>query len=177
MSTNEALQQAEFSLVVPCKQYQNSYHHYITALGDEERYPFPLDFEYADFSAMLRKVHDFAAGRSLPENMVPSSTFWLVKQGEIVGVTNLRHYLNDSIRHIGGHIGLSIKPTLRGQGLSKILLNMTLHQANELGIKQVHVHCYESNMASAKMIESCGGVLDSTVSLNDNQSVCRYVIY
>jgi predicted acetyltransferase len=42
-------------------------------------------------------------------------------------------------------------------------------------IKEVHIHCYRDNLASAKMIEACGGILDSEV-LAEGQVVLRYVV-
>jgi len=32
-----------------------------------------------------------------------------------------------------------------------------------MGINEVHIHCYCNNLASAKMIEACGGGMDSEV--------------
>lgn len=95
----------QLQLVLPDKQYEKSYRDYIHELGDEERYPFPLDFEYADFQKLLRRLEDFRAGINLPEGFVPSTTYWLVQGSDLVGVSNLRHYLNDRIRHAGGTLG------------------------------------------------------------------------
>src|SRR5699024_6384803 len=107
---------------------------YILELGDEERYPFPLDFDHSNFEELLSKLDKFRKGKDLPDGYVPASTFWLVDRDEILGVSNLRHFLNDRIRHAGGHIGLGIH-----------LLGLTLQQAYALGITEVHIHCHKVN--------------------------------
>lgn len=162
-------------LIKPKENYQSSYHSYIKELGEEERYPFPLDFDHSDFPAMLGRIKQFELGNNLPAGYVPSSTYWLVDNSEIIGVSNLRHCLNDQLRITGGHIGLGIRPSCRGKKRSIQLLQMTLAKAAAMDIKEVHIHCYRENLASAKMIEACGGVLDSEV-LADGHTVLRYVV-
>ncbi|RUO31877.1 GNAT family N-acetyltransferase [Aliidiomarina sedimenti] len=162
-------------LVLPHANYEQSYRDYIAELGDEERYPFPLDFDHSDFAELLAKVERFRNGTDLPDGFVASTTYWLVDGDEIVGVANLRHYLNDRIRHAGGHIGLGIRPARRGHGLGSLLLKLTLEKAFERGINPVHIHCHKHNEASAKMILANGGVLQS--ELNENGEVVqRYVV-
>lgn len=166
------------SLIKPCVEYEASYRAYISELGDEVRYPFPLDFDASDFGALLNRLADLEAGINLPDGRVPSSTYWLVEDGEIVGISNLRHFLNDELRHCGGHIGLGVRPLQRGQGLGVRLLQLTVDQARQIGIPEVHVHCYRWNEASARMIERCGGMLDSEVIKDQSGEVVRrYVIH
>lgn len=162
-----------FQLILPRLEYESSYGDYIRELGDEERYPFPLDFEHGDFAALLRRLDDFASGANLPANFVPASTYWLVQGSELVGVSNLRHYLNDRIRHSGGHIGLGVRPSYRGRGLGNLLLSLTIQEARKKGITQIHVHCHKSNTASARMIARNGGVLDSEVSDAGSEDVIQ----
>lgn len=165
------------ALVLPSRDYEHSYHAYIVELGDEERYPFPLDLEHQDFVALLQRLEDFANGVNLPEGFVPSSTFWLVEDGELVGVSNLRHYLNERIRHCGGHIGLGIRPSYRGGGLGNVLMALTMQEAWKLGIDEIHLHCHKENAASARMIVSNGGALHSEVADGEPEEIVqRYVV-
>lgn len=163
------------SLIKPNLKYQDSYQSYIKELGDAERYPFPLDFDHSDFAAMLDRINDFEQGENLPKGYVPSSTYWLIQDDELIGVANLRHELNESLKTAGGHIGLGIRPSHRGQGLSIQLLNMTLEKAKKKGINPVHIHCYQENTVSARLIEACGGELDSEVD-EGGVVVQRYLI-
>jgi len=164
-------------LLQPTQEYERSYRDYIAELGDEERYPFPLDFDHTDFPALLRRLQALAEGKDLPAGYVPSSTFWLVETGELVGVSNLRHCLNQQLRHYGGHIGLGIRPSCRKRGLGKTLLGLTIEEAWRRGICEVHVHCYKGNDASAKMIQRSGGELHSEIAeVEPVKVVQRYIL-
>ncbi len=162
-------------LVKPSKKYQTSYLGYIKELGDEERYPFPLDFAYDDFDALLEKLENFALGKKMPTGYVASTTLWLVENEEILGVTNLRHKLNKQIMFCGGHIGLSIRPSQRGKSLGNKLMNLSIKKLHCMGVNQIHIHCYKSNLKSAKIIMNNGGVLDSEI--NDKEKIVqRYIV-
>jgi predicted acetyltransferase len=163
-------------LVSPCIDFKNSYFSYIEELGNEERYPYPMDLEHANFEALVERLEGYSKGMELPDWLVPNTTFWLVNEGEICGCSHLRHHLNQELEFAGGHIGLGIRPCYRGKGLSKLLLNLTIKKAIDMGIKDVHIHCHQSNMQSRRMIESSGAILLSTIELEEsNQTLLRYV--
>lgn len=162
-------------LVKPTIEYQNSYISYIKELANEERYPFPLDFEYEDFVGLIAKLDGYADGSNVPENRVPSSTFWLIQNDEIIGVTNLRHYLNKEIEFCGGHIGLGIRPSFRGKGIGSFLMAESIKKLHSMGVKVVHIHCYKENLASSAMIIANGGCLISEFS-EQNKVIQRYVV-
>ena len=161
--------------VLPSKTYQQSYREYIEELGDEERYPFPLSFEHEDFDALLAKLDDFASGRNIPEGYVPSTTLWLVEGEQLLGVANLRHYLNARIEESGGHIGLGVRPAYRGKGLGKHLMKLAIETLNGMGVNQVHIHCYKDNLPSARAIVANGGKLHSEIMV-ESKTVQRYLV-
>lgn len=164
-------------LIKPDIAYQQSYAVYIDELGDEERYPFPMDFDHRDFPALLEKLEDFSKGRKLPEGYVPSTTYWLVSGDELLGISNLRHELNDALRRSGGHIGLGIRPRYRGKGLGIELMARTIDEARRMGIGEVHIHCHKGNEPSARMIRAVGGRLDSEVAAPvGDEVVQRYIV-
>jgi len=169
-----------YKLVTPSLRYEQSFRTYITELKEEERYPFVLDLDASNFTAYLARLNEFKQGIDIPEGYVEISTFWLVCGDALLGVSNLRHRLNEQIAHIGGHIGLGIRPSARNKGLSTVLLNWTceIAKAQNIGVapaNALHVHCYSHNHASKRMIESVGGKLHSTVVSGDVE-VSRYVI-
>nr|WP_258807969.1 GNAT family N-acetyltransferase [Pseudidiomarina sp. CB1] len=73
----------------------------------------------------------------------------------------------------GGHIGLGIRPSYRGQGLGKFLLSLTLEKAQQMGIKDIHIHCEKTNPASAAMIIANGGKLHSEITDAAHESVIQ----
>ena len=156
-------------------KYQESYIDYIKELADEERYPFPLDFDYDDFVGLIAKIQNYAAGINIPQDAVPSSTYWLIKDEDIIGVTNLRHFLNEKIAFCGGHIGLGVRPSRRGVGVGDFLMASSIGKLNAMGVKSIHIHCYKNNLASSCMIIANGGKLVS--EFTDNEMVIqRYVV-
>ena len=167
--------ESTLELVAPHARFESNYKGYIEELGDEERYPFPMDFPHHDFPALLSKLKNFELGIDLPEGFIASSTYWLVEGDSLLGVSNLRHELTPALRHAGGHIGLGIRPSYRSKGLGKWLLANTLVKARERGITDVHVHCYKGNGPSAGMITANGGVLHSELQ-DGNAIVQRFVI-
>ncbi len=163
-------------LVKPSVEFENSYIHYIDELGREERYPYPMDLDYSDFSAFIKLLDDYSNGLNLSKHLVQNTTYWLVEGNEIIGCSHLRHTLNDALKHAGGHFGLGVRPSYRGQGVGKRLLSLTIEKAIAIGISDIHIHCYQSNIASIRLIESVGARLDSIVDLEtSSERVLRFV--
>ncbi|GJM10599.1 MAG: acetyltransferase [Lysobacteraceae bacterium] len=163
------------ALTKPSIEYKASYEAYIAELADEERYPFPLDYPHQDFPALLQRLEDLANGVNLPSGYVPSTTYWLIKDDDLIGVSNLRHFLNPALEQSGGHIGLGVRPSHRHAGIGKTLMALTIAEARKRGIGDIHIHCYKNNPASARLIVASGGKLHSEVG-HAPSIVQRYVV-
>ena len=95
----------------------------------------------------------------------------------LVGMTNLRHRLNDYLLTYGGHIGYSVRPSERQNGYATQMLRLTLEKAKERGIEKVRICCDHYNVASAKTIRANGGVLeDEQFDSSDGTLTQRYWI-
>ena len=124
--------------------------------------PFPLKFPTDDFPAFIDRLEKCAQGSEIPNGFVAHETFWLVEDGvNVVGVSNLRHSLTDSLRKDGGHIGYGIRPSARRRGLATLILQETLRKARERGITRALVTAEKGNIGSIKTILKNGGVWDS----------------
>ncbi len=131
-------------------------------------------FSFAD---LVRRAREQAMGMKVREGYVPASTFWLVRDGRVLGTCNLRHRLSESLREWGGHIGYSVRPSERGKGYATLMLRLTLAKARERGIGRVLVTCDKDNPASARVIERNGGELVSEgVDPRHGKLVLRYWI-
>jgi len=64
------------------------------------------------------------------------------------------------LEEIGGHIGYSVAPDERNKGYATQMLLLGLEECRKLGIGKVRVSCVKGNVASAKVIKSCGGEYD-----------------
>jgi predicted acetyltransferase len=150
-------------LVAPCLELRDSYVSLVAEFRErgEDAVPFVLDFPTEDFPSFLQKMRDCTAGLGLPSGFVAHETFWLVDDGEVVGVSNLRLSLTERLRKEGGHIGYGIRPSARRRGHATRVLALTIAKARERGIGDVLVTCDKANVASARTILKNGGSLDS----------------
>ena len=112
-----------------------------------------------NYEGWLEKLEQDAA-RIPNEEKVPARTYFLVRETDrrIVGMINIRLCLNERLRHYGGHIGYSIRPTERGKGYNKINLYLGLKVCDAHGIETVLLDADLNNPASWRTMEALGGV-------------------
>lgn len=115
---------------------------------------------------------------TVPSDYVPAMTYLYTEteRNIIVGIVNIRLALNDYLEQFGGHIGYSIHPDYRGFGYGHAQLKAALIQARELGLNRVLITCDDDNLASSKVIEAQGGVLENIVEHPDYGNIRRYWI-
>ena len=99
---------------------------------------------------------------TVPEGLVPSSTYLGVREKDnyIVGMIDIRHYLNEYLTQVGGHIGYGVRKTERNKGYAKQMLKLALEKCKELKIKKVLITCDEDNIASEKVTLSANAKLE-----------------
>ena len=99
---------------------------------------------------------------TVPEGLVPSSTYLGVREKDnyIVGMIDIRHYLNEYLTQVGGNIGYGIRKTERNKDYAKQMLKLALEKCKELKIKKVLITCDEDNIASEKVILSANAKLE-----------------
>ena len=142
------------------------------------REDFTFAFNYSpgdDFS----KWTELMAARRLGKNLRPggvAASFELAMVGmRVAGRLSVRHVLNDFLLQQGGHIGYGVLPEFRGGGIGKRMLQRGFEITAALGIKRVLVTCDENNAASRRIIESAGGVYESSyVGVDVKVPIRRY---
>jgi predicted acetyltransferase len=95
-----------------------------------------------------------------PEGHVPSTTLWWVQDDDYLGRVAIRHRLTAHLLELGGHIGYDVRPSARRRGNATAMLRAALSVARGLGIASALVTCDVTNVASRKVIEANGGILD-----------------
>jgi len=154
-------------LVKPSHLYQKSFEAYVKSYqkaGDKhyfEKYRKALE----DFPAYLKDLEDLSNGTNPAQDVVTTSTFWLIDQESVVGVVRIRHREDGS----GGHIGYDISPNMRQKGFGYCILTLALKSAKELGLREVILTCGIDNVPSRKIIEKCNGRLLGTIFDEENQ--------
>lgn len=131
----------------------------------------PLDF--------IKKCCDYENKETLPEGKVVATQFMLLREEDnrIVGMIQIRHYLNDYLSKFGGHIGYSVRPSERRKGYAKMMLKSILPFCRQIKMDKVLITCIDDNIGSEKTILSCGGVYEATVYEPDEKvNLKRYWI-
>jgi predicted acetyltransferase len=117
---------------------------------------------FAQFVAHLRGLADPDEERpGRPAGLVPDTKLWITQERTYLGAVSLRHRLNEHLLVEGGHIGYSVRPSAWGRGIASWALAATLEQARSMGIERTLLTCEETNPASVRVIERCGGVLEN----------------
>jgi predicted acetyltransferase len=77
---------------------------------------------------------------------------------------------------VGGHIGFCVLPVYRRHRYATEILRQSLVITRTLWLSDLLVTCDESNVGSRKVIESCGGALESVVSVEPGPRIRHYRI-
>ena len=110
------------------------------------------DAENFVYEEWLESNQNHEMGINLPEGWVPDiQLVAFSRDGQAVGFLNLRLCLSYYLLEVGGHIGYSIRPSARGQGLQV---------AKSKNIKRALVTCDSDNVASRAVILTNGGALE-----------------
>ena len=162
-------------LVRPSKKYSKQLMEYRSAFLQIEEQPYGGSSlqNYTDFHEWLNKVNSQEKGENLPPNRVPATQFLSIKNGELMGLINIRHRLTPELLMESGHIGYSIHPAKRRKGYATEQLRLSLLEAKKLGLNKVLVTCDKENTASAKTIQKVGGVLENEVILADGKEIVQ----
>ena len=110
---------------------------------------------YAAFYGLLLQMK--SGGYPTPD-IVPMDSYFIEENGRILGEVYIRHRLSSRLEKIGGHVGYKVRPTQRNRGIATAALKLALQQLRQMGIERALLTCAETNAASARVIEKCGGV-------------------
>ena len=92
----------------------------------------------------------------------------------MVGIGDIRLGSNDFIDNYAGRIGYTVRPSERKKGYATQILKELVHEADMLGMENLLVTCNENNIASSKVIEKAGGVLENIIPHPGFPNVKRY---
>ncbi len=98
-----------------------------------------------------------AGGYPTPD-IIPMDSYFIEANGRMLGEVYIRHRLSPQLEKIGGHIGYKVRPTQRNRGIATAALKLALQQLRKMGIEQALLTCADTNKASARVIQKCGGV-------------------
>ena len=162
-------------LVRPTTDFKNSFLEGLREFQNEG-WPWHLELDLleleSDFPAFVQNELDLVIpGVAL---QVPETKLWGLLRGEYVGSISIRHELNEELSIVGGHIGYDTRPGFRGQGIATAMLRGALPIARSIGLTKVLLTCGETNVASRRVIEKNGGVLEKTQKIDALGTIKRY---
>ena len=117
---------------------------------------------FSSIEDWLQELKKRSSKDTVPKGLVPSSTYLGLREKDnyIVGMIDIRHYLNEYLTQVGGHIGYGVRKTERNKGYAKQMLKLALEKCRDLKIKKVLITCDEDNIASEKVILSANAKLE-----------------
>lgn len=141
-----------------------------------ENFDFLLADPATDWRRLVSRYAENARGENLPVDHVRSAFLLADVDGVVVGRVSIRFELNDYLRQFGGHVGYAVAARYRRRGYAREILHQALQILDDAEVTRVLVTCSDANVASARVIESCGGVLENTVIDPDGMPLRRYWI-
>lgn len=154
-------------LVKPSVEFKDSYIEAIKEFHQENRYVHIKTADLVDhFDHYIddlnnRRVHQHRPFSDWVEP-VPETVLWLVKDLEFIGTFNIRHRLNWHLEKWGGNINFLIRPSMRGKGYGKKILQKGMPFCCYLGIERALITVAPEKESAIHIIESCGGVYEET---------------
>jgi predicted acetyltransferase len=112
---------------------------------------------YKELFSLLQKHQ---VGEDLPEGWAPYTVLYGFVGQAIVGRLSIRHRLTESLKVYGGHIGYAVAERFRRKGYGSEMMQQALPICEALGIEKALLTCADDNIASYRIIERLGGVLE-----------------
>lgn len=156
----------------PSVDHKNSYLKALKEFHDEGRYTF-LNINEVDqnFESFIEKVNNGKRHLHKPYEdwiePVPETVLWLTKDNEFIGTLNIRHRLNWHLEKWGGHVSFIIRPSMRGKGFGKKLLQKAIPYISYFGIDRALITVDPNDISANKIVKFCGGFLDDTLPATD----------
>jgi predicted acetyltransferase len=167
----------EIKLIIPTKKHTKRIEQFKSSIancdchgiGGLDRYNVP---------EWLKHCKDMQTGKNLAPGYVSATQYIAIRTSDqkIVGVLQLRHFLNEMLTRRGGNIGYMIAPDERRKGYATQMLNMAMQEGTKrYGITKFLLTCNRDNVASARVIVASGGVLENEIE-HDGYILQRYWI-
>ena len=146
--------------------YKDSFLEALQEYHEEDRYTFlNLNELNANFEDFITSVNEEGQHLHKPfpdwAEPVQETAIWLVKGPEYYGSVTIRHRLNWHLEKWGGHINFIIRPSMRGKGFGKKILQKAMPAIGHLGIDRALLTPAPDNEPAKRIIEFCSGEFEN----------------
>lgn len=111
-----------------------------------------------------------------PKIYTTTNRYIFYVDGRPIGELGIRTTLNDFWINKGSQLFYKIKVTERNKGYGSKMLEFGLRECKKLGMQNVRINCSDFNIASKRIIEKNGGVLDIASFETQTGTSSSYVI-
>ncbi len=156
----------------PSLEHKESYIEALKEFQEEGRYSFlKIEEIEKNFEEFIKKLNEGKRSLHKPYadwvEPVPETVLWLVKDNNFIGTLNIRHRLNWHLEKWGGHLNFVIRPSMRGKGFGKKLLQKAIPYISYLGIDRALITIDPKDEAGNKIVQFCGAEFEDTLPATD----------
>lgn len=123
-----------------------------------------------EISEYIKHSKDVSIGENLKPGEVRRTEYWLQENGRYFGRIQIRKKPSGRFPTIASHVYYEIRPSEQNRGYGTMLLALGIEKARELGMDKLIIASDETNVASRKIIEQNGGLLEKKVPVPDSST-------
>lgn len=118
---------------------------------NEELYKYWLD-------AVIKDSYEVKT--SLRKYKLACTTYWVTLDEKVIGLADIKHYLNYENSKVGGHIGIALLKDYRNKGIGYNTMKLLIEKTGkEFNISKILITTQEDNIPMRRVLEKLGGIM------------------
>lgn len=124
--------------------------------------------EFENFYDWYKEISKYVFDEDLKKGQVGCSVYLVFQKcdDKFIGIFDIRHNLNFKDGELLGHIGVDIRPSCRGEGYYKYILELCIEECKKYFISEIVISCEYDNLASKNGIEHLFDLFKEMIPFN-----------